>query len=476
MARVFRSIPIACLGTFVIGLLSTGILAEENRDVAEGEEAAFVSWMKDSAVGLDVESWFKTELADFTALDKAIEGKRIVYLGEGDHWIREKYDYRLLFIRHLFKKGWRRIGMEMGYSDGKRIDAYLETGDPAFLERVALYGYKGDLRKDRDDRPRGFAGMDNPTFRKVFWNEERRFLAELRKLNESIQPGQQRIEWFGFDVDFFPGGGQVDALRLLEDRSSEPAVAEIQQRLKRVQGESRIEEAQRIQSLLGFIAIRESQLKDNLGIARLRDLKCTLRCLAESLLFSDAAKNGPTTVEWMHGLIKREEAMYRFMDDFLGGLSARDKVILMGHNLHFSKNSEKILLGPIGIPAPAMWQSIGTYLSRKMPTEIYAIWMTYDHGRHASILLPEVVEEVQSHQGSLEYYLAKAGSVYFLPLNTDDERAAFLRRQMNFKQNGSLASGEPASQADAIFFVKEVSEPRACPSSAKMRHASQRTR
>lgn len=463
MAGVFRSITITWLGTFlfVIGSLSATILAEENQAVAEGEEAAFVSWVRDSAIALDAESWFKTELTDFTALDKALEGKRIVYLGEGDHWIHEKYDYRLLFIRYLFKKGWRHFGMEMGYSDGKRIDAYLETGDPAFLEQVALYGYKGDLRQDRDDRPRGFAGMDNPMFRKTFLNEERRFLAELRKLNESVPPGQQRIKWFGFDVDIFPGGGQVDALRLLEDRSSEPVVAEILQRLKRVQGESRIEEAQRIQNLLEFIETRECRLKDVLGFTRLRDLKCTLRCLAKSLLFSEAAKNGPTTAEWMHGLIKREETMYRFMDDFLHCLSSSDKIILMGHNLHFSKNSEKISFGPIGIPAPAMWQSIGTYLSRKMPAEIYAIWMTYDHGRHASILLPEPVEEVQSHQGSFEYYLSKAGSVYFLPLDTDDEQLDFLRQRMNFKQNGSLANGEPASQADAVFFVKEVSEPRA---------------
>jgi hypothetical protein len=114
----------------------------------------------------------------------------------------------------------------------------------------------------------------------------------------------------------------------------------------------------------------------------------------------------------------------------------------------------------MGGMAPNMWQSIGTYLSRKMTDEVYTVWLTYDHGRHASVLLQEVVEDVPSHEGSFESYLAQAGSVYFLAMDAADERADFLQQDMNFKQNGSLASGQPATQADAIFFVREVTEPR----------------
>src|SRR5262245_32561921 len=53
----------------------------------------------------------------------AIATKRVVFLGEPDHYIQEKYEMRLAFLRRLFARGWRRIGMEMGRSDGAHVDA-----------------------------------------------------------------------------------------------------------------------------------------------------------------------------------------------------------------------------------------------------------------------------------------------------------------------------------------------------------------
>lgn len=73
------------------------------------------------------------------ALMDTIAAKRVVFLGEPDHYIHEKYAMRLAFLRRLFARGWRRIGMEMGYSDGAHIDAYLESGDERELDRVGIY-------------------------------------------------------------------------------------------------------------------------------------------------------------------------------------------------------------------------------------------------------------------------------------------------------------------------------------------------
>ena len=46
--------------------------------------------------------------------DEALKGKRIVYLGEMDHFVAERMEFRLMLIRELSRRGFRRIGLEMG--------------------------------------------------------------------------------------------------------------------------------------------------------------------------------------------------------------------------------------------------------------------------------------------------------------------------------------------------------------------------
>ena len=114
---------------------------------AKVDSRDFVAWARENAVQLDSLEWIETDSTAFAFLDEALKGKRIVFLGESDHFVAERMEFRLLLIRELARRGFRRIGMEMGLSDGKRMDRYLETGDEAWLDRVALYGYRGDMRE-----------------------------------------------------------------------------------------------------------------------------------------------------------------------------------------------------------------------------------------------------------------------------------------------------------------------------------------
>ncbi len=425
---------------------------------SEADDSQFVAWAKQNAVSLNTLDWRRVESGVFSFLDKALEGKRIVYLGVSDHWVNQKYDYRLMLIDYLFTKGWRRIGMEMDFCDGKRIDCYLETGDPSHLERVALYGYKGGWREDRDDTPEGFPGMQVPEFQKAFLDQEYTFLERLRSLNESLRNGSPRLSWFGFDVGLFPCVGCEDANGVLACHADKPVVQEIQRRMALVEGESRAEEAQRLDDLLGFIETNSSSLTRILGENRAKDLVRTLRHEVGCLLFSDAAKEGPRTAKWLQGLIRREQRMVWLIEQILADLPADEKIILMGHNLHLNKNSEAIKFGPTGSPAPSMWISIGTHLEKRFPGEVYAVWMMYDHGRHGSVLSPEGVAEVPSNPICVEHLLSEVGASFFLPLNSGEEGELFLHEEQNFLQNGSVASGVIARQADALFFVREVTE------------------
>ena len=133
-------------------------------------------------------------------LDPLIAGKRFAYIGESDHFIHEKYPYRLAMLNYLAARGFTHLGEELGASDGMRIARFIETGDDSQLERVTIYGYKGASRSDRDDTPTGILrdsfGDAYPTAQ--FAAEQKRFAHGLRKFG---------VRFFGFDIDPLPGGG-----------------------------------------------------------------------------------------------------------------------------------------------------------------------------------------------------------------------------------------------------------------------------
>jgi erythromycin esterase-like protein len=57
-------------------------------------------------------------------LDPLVAGKRFAYIGEPDHFIHEKYAYRLTMLNYLAGRGFTHVGEEIGASDGMRIALY----------------------------------------------------------------------------------------------------------------------------------------------------------------------------------------------------------------------------------------------------------------------------------------------------------------------------------------------------------------
>ena len=119
----------------------------------------------------------------------------------------------MLFIRYLYQKGFRHIGMEMGVSDGLRMDQHLATGEVSHLDRVAIFGYHGDQRNDREDGIPNWTDGSQPEFMKKAISEARWFHGQLRDLSVSRPKGTPRLHWFGYDLSFLPGGGYLDTLR-----------------------------------------------------------------------------------------------------------------------------------------------------------------------------------------------------------------------------------------------------------------------
>lgn len=416
----------------------------------DGDAQQFVQWVKERALHLDTLDWQRIKLRELSFLDKLIKDKKVVYLGEPDHYIHEKYDFRLILIRYLYEKGFRYIGMEMGLFEGRKVDKYLETGDSSYLDKLGMLGYKGIFRKDRDDTIQGFPARQNQEFRQKVFAEKRWFFAQLRSINAGLKSSRKRIHWFGYDVDYGTTAGYDDAKKVLEKHRSHGIVVELLARLELISEETIMEENGRIKEVLKFIERYREAFTSILGEADFRHLMKTLRCLEEGLRFIDGARLGPSP-RWLPSLIEREKTMFRQMDELLEELDKSDRIILMGHNMHLSKDYKKASFQ--GAP---MWRSIGTHVSERLPGKVFSIWMLYDHGRHANMMLESAFEDVPSHPSRIESLFAQAGSVFLLPFHSQDPREKYVDSERYFVLNGRLGKGYLKSQADAVFFVSEV--------------------
>jgi erythromycin esterase-like protein len=399
---------------------------------------AFVRWARERAIPLELGPGTDPEV--LRPLDPLLAGRRIVFLGESNHFVHEKYAYRLLFLRWLHSRGWRVLGEELGWSDGWRVDRYLATGDEAELERVTAYGYRGCRRSDRDDEPTGvLAGILAHQPEAALRAEQVRFARALRRVGG--------MRFFGFDVDYEPGAGYEVLEALLGDRFRELGLA-------RVPGESLGEEIARIDRALAAS-----------GEPQASDAGRSLRTLRESLDYVRMAHPAASYPALRPAMAHRERVMHEHVDHVLARLGGEEKLVLMGHNAHLAKADRRIRppwglralrrgVGPGGGQVPCL----GTHVCARRPGEVFAVWMLEDRG-HDSSPLPGSDRTVHPAPGTLNAALARVGPAAFvLPTVSDQPRSGLLRCEVEVaSMYGTRSRLRPVEQADALCFVREVS-------------------
>jgi len=419
----------------------------------------FVAWAREQAVILDPEAAAAEDVERLSFLDEALENKRVFFLGEPNHFIHEKYGFRLLFLRYLFSRGWRWVGEEMGWSDGARVDRFLADGLEDHLDRVAIYGYGGDRRPDRDDRPTGMLRDSYENYPEAaFRAEQVRFARGLRVLSEARPAGEDRLRFFGFDVDAAPGGGYEDVAELLEPVRGDPVVEELRARLFRVGGETLEQEVERLARAAGFAEARRRGLEAVLGPERFRRLAQDLRCLRDSFDFIRLAHPAQDYDALNTAMASREGAMHRTLLHVLSGLGPKDRVVLMSHNLHLTRDSRCIqgfLQG--AMPGGKRLPPVGDFIHRLLPGQVFSVWMLCDCGRDAQPYR-WLSQELTSVPGSLNAALSQVGPAFVLPTGSLDPRAGLLRRPMKMAHtSNAVCTTAVAEQTDALYFVREVS-------------------
>jgi len=421
--------------------------------------SAFLEWARGVAILLDDFGDDRADVERLAFLDKALEGKRIVYLGEPNHWIHEKYAYRLLMVRYLFSRGWRHLGEELSWSDGRRVDRYLETGEPGQLDRVTAYGYEGANRTDRDDKPTGLLKDSSSSFTtELFRAEQVRFAQALRRMSESRPLGSERLHFFGFDADYVPGAGYEHIDELLCPARDSPLVAEMRALLARVEGETVQEESARFGEALEWLEENVDRVERVTGIESCERLRYALLNTRDSLDYVAEANPATDWAALRRAMAKRELIMQRHVATLLSELGPEGKVILMAHNQHLAKDDAGIKAPEVGAgPGGSLVPSTGAYINSLFPKEVFSVWMLYDHGRDCQPF-SWLRSEVRSLPSSLNAVLAEVGSAFILPTHSSDPRSRLMSSESEIVSlYNQVLRTRLATQCDAVFFVREVS-------------------
>ena len=401
---------------------------------AQSTEAAFVEWAAEVAIPIDLERGI-----DVALLAPLVADKRFVYLGEPDHYIQEKYAFRLAGLRALHALGWRHLGMEMGHSDGLRYERYLQAGDEDELTDIGIYA---SIRSVPDAiSAGGFLGSEMTYARAV----------------RAIADGPQRVHYFGFDVDTRPGNGIEDARARLAGNDAARELALVLE--DAWNSEQPVDE---LEALLAELETGEGPLVAGLPPERLLELRLDLFALVESLRFQARPSEDLSNVTGLlESFAARERAMFRIFDAQLEALPADARVVLTGHNMHLGRSWENTRWAEqnesFRIP---LWRTIGTHVSERFPGQVLSIWLLYDHGERLSGALgqPRAVDSIPD---TLESLLATLPhDALLLPLASDDPRSAWLDEEQNFRVNGGLGWGHLRRLTDVVLFVREAHVPR----------------
>ena len=395
------------------------------------------------------------------ALDRMLAGKRFVFLGEPDHFIVEKYPFRLLLIQHLLGRGWRHVGMETGRSVGWRVDRYLETGDASYL---STEGAESPSPTDAG-HPRQDPGVRRRRTRTPFHEQ-------LRRISESRAPGTARLHYWGYDLDLGIPLGSVKPIQRLLEGHADSQVHELLSALDRLRGLSTDEQLVQIEALQSKLP----RCADILAEGTFGELQSWLAFLHDSV----AAEKRPRANQDPRGFrrwwAQREHFLMQSLDAIVDGLSGDEKLILLGHNVHLSKDAANLHFHPqfssfwglrswlrawgyrmffklAGWPTN-MGDSVGAHLHRRFPGQVLSIWMLYGQG---SLMTPKGPRTVRLHGDTVESLLAQVGDRFLLPLNDVDPQARAILSHANVRlMEGHYASTDLTAQADALYFVREV--------------------
>jgi erythromycin esterase-like protein len=406
---------------------------------------ALAEWVRQSGVMLPpVETWTSDTAEKLMGFDELLTGKDTVFLGEMDHFIHEKTDFRLLLIRYLAARGWTRIAEEMSWSDGVRVNRYLSQGEDIQLDRLVGLGYEQDLRTDRNDRPTGMLKASFDAYPvALFRAEQLRFYRGLRQVGA-------HLDFYGFDVDALPGGAYANIATELEADSDNPDIKHWLTDLTQIGSESVAEEASRLRNALQIW----EDLRLDLDPARKRRVNLSLRALIDTLDYIELTYAAADYAALSPGLAYREDILKRQALAVLGDQD-NPRTVFMAHALHLLKDDRLGgAAGPAG-PGGGTTKSLGHFLSVEQERRVFSVWLIWSTGEDSQPF-PDLPRHFSYGEDTLNAALGVFNQPVIFPVQGAPDGLFDHPWKVGHMYNATV-DVQLQGQVDAILFLPNVS-------------------
>ncbi len=384
-------------------------------------------------------------------IDQHLQGKRIVFLGEPDHWISEKTSHQIEVLSYLISKGFNLIGDERGNVDSEYIQKYIENGDRRHLSQCGECGFYPPHWPNRTVK--GTLGIKDE-FRDQYLSRMKkndlRLFSFLRR-----ERANSTIRYFGFDVDKVPDI-IFDKIQPYVDRLKKSVHSNFALKLLRSPTGNFKEEMQRL--TIAKKEIDQLNLGNVLGPSNLIKFRELVFQLQESVEFAAVAYDSPSDESLINAYTKREKTMFRIVDKYLADPTA--KVVLLGHNAHLSLNHNEYrrIDNLEGKEVEVTdWLTVGSYLTQKYQGQTLAIWMLYDHGSHSAPFCTDSFPcKVETDSNTIEGWLSNHGRKRIYESTELVQKIPF--KKLIWRENGiNRITGSLPSVVDLIFFYNSAS-------------------
>lgn len=371
-----------------------------------------------------LDAWIDRAVLEPGELDAG--AAEVLVLGEFNHFVHEKSDFRIAMAKEARRLGFDVWAEELGWSDGRRLARYFETRDEAVLDRLSLFGWRGEARTDRDDRPTGIFRASWETYPFDLMR------AEQVRFYRALAPSAL----WGFDVAAGHDGGYADLFDRLATTGAPRAWTGA---LARRPGETLAEEAARLSGL----AVEAPAGLDPLA-------RADLDALIDGLAYSERVRDAATYAEAAPAMAFREDAMKRRLAA-IRSLSP-GKLTLMGHALHLVRDDDAIVAAGIVGPGGGRTVSLGHHIGKELGLPMFIIWMIYGEGEDSQPL-PDLPRRAAFGADTLNSRLARR---FDRPVLLDARSAPDAPVHIAHMYNSVIETRLPAA-VDALWFLPRVS-------------------